>query len=426
MTIFFVLFFILLLMNIPIIFTMGICSIYYLIINNESIIILTQRFFAGSDSFSLMAIPLFIFAGEIMNGCGVTKRIFKFANSLVGFIPGSLAHVNVLASTMFAGISGSTTADVASLGVMEIGGMVDAGFDRSYSTAITASSATIGSIIPPSILMVLYSSITGISCGKLFIAGVIPGLTVAISQMIYAVYKAKKNPEKYDTNNKIEFSKTELLNSFVDAIPALIMPIIIVGGTLSGVFTATESGAIACVYGLIIGIFVYKEFNLKKTINAIIGSCKISGMTMLIVASATCFGYCLAIERFPLHVSQWILGVSANANIVMLLMIVCMLVIGCFMDTTSAAIIMVPIFQPIAASFGIDGIQFGMVMILTFIMGGITPPVGITLYVASAVGKIKLEKLLKEMYPFIGLFLIVLIITAYVPGFSLFLPSLFS
>lgn len=425
MTLMLLLFFILLLLNVPVVFTMGLCSVLYLATHHENLIILTQRIFAGSDSFTLMAIPLFIFAGEIMNECGVTKRIFNFANELVGFIPGSLAHVNVLASTLFAGISGSTTADVASLGVMEVAGMEKEGFDRAYSTAITAASATIGSIIPPSILMVLYSSITGISCGKLFMAGLIPGLLVCFSQMTYAFVQAKRCPSKYNGNTHYTFNLKRLWKSFIDAIPALIMPLIIIGGTLSGVFTATEAGAIAGGYGLLIGIFVYKEFDFKRSVRTIVSACKTSGMTMLIVASATVFGYCLAIEKFPAKVSTLLTGISSDPNILMLLMIFCMLVIGCFMDTTSAAIIMVPIFQPIAASLGIDGIHFGMVMVLTFILGGITPPVGITLYVASAVGKVRFSKLLPEMWPFIIMFILVMFMVAYIPGISLFLPNLF-
>lgn len=362
-------FFLMLLIGVPVAFGVGISSMLYLALNGKDLVILTQRIFAGGDSFTLMAIPLFIFAGEIMNACGVTKRIVGFANELVGFIPGGLAHVNILASMLFAGVSGSTSADVASIGGMLIGSMDEAGFDRDYATAVTAASATIGSIIPPSILMVLYSSITGISVGKLFMAGVIPGI-------------------------------------------------------LSGVFTATEAGAIAGAYGLIIGIFVYKEFTFEGAIKTVLSAARTSGMTMLIVASTTAFGYCLAIEKFPEQVSALLTGISTNPNVLMLLMILAMCVIGMFMDTTSAAIIMVPIFYPIAAAAGIDGIHFGMVMVLTFILGGITPPVGVTLYIATAVAKIKFTNLLKEMWPFIALFIAVLFAVAYCPAICLTIPNM--
>lgn len=390
----------------------------------KDLVILTQRIFAGGDSFTLMAIPLFIFAGEIMNACGVTKRIVGFANELVGFIPGGLAHVNILASMLFAGVSGSTSADVASIGGMLIGSMDEAGFDRDYATAVTAASATIGSIIPPSILMVLYSSITGISVGKLFMAGVIPGILVGVSQMIYAFIKAKKNPAKYDGDVKVKFDFKRMVKSFINALPALVMPLIIIGGILSGVFTATEAGAIAGAYGLIIGIFVYKEFTFEGAIKTVLSAARTSGMTMLIVASTTAFGYCLAIEKFPEQVSALLTGISTNPNVLMLLMIIAMCIIGMFMDTTSAAIIMVPIFYPIAAAAGIDGIHFGMVMVLTFILGGITPPVGVTLYIATAVAKIKFTNLLKEMWPFILLFIAVMFAVAYCPAICLTIPNM--
>lgn len=417
-------FFILLIAGVPVAFDVGIASVIYLFTQHEDLIILTQRIFAGGDSFTLMAIPLFIFAGEIMNVCGVTKRIVGFANEIVGWIPGGLAHVNIFASMIFAGVSGSTSADVASIGGMLIGSMYEAGFDLSYSTAVTAASATIGSIIPPSILMVLYSSITGLSVGKLFMAGIIPGVLIGLSQMIYAYIKARQNPSKYDGKYKVKFNGKRTLKAFIDAVPALIMPLIIIGGILSGVFTATEAGAIAGLYGLLIGIFLYREFTFKSAIQTIINSAKTSGMTMLIVSGATAFGYCLAIEKFPNQVSQLITSVSDNPNVLMLLMIIAMSVIGMFMDTTSAAIIMVPIFFPIAQACGINGVHFGMVMVLTFVLGGITPPVGVTLYIAVAVAKIKLGELMKEMWPFILLFVSLMFMVAYIPRICLLLPNL--
>lgn len=417
-------FFVLLILGVPVAFDVGIASVIYLFSQGEDLIVLTQRVFAGGDSFTLMAIPLFIFAGEIMNACGVTRRIVGFANELVGFIPGGLAHVNIFASMIFAGVSGSTSADVASIGGMLIGSMDEAGFDRAYATAVTAASATIGSIIPPSILMVLYSSITGLSVGKLFMAGVIPGILVGLSQMVFAFYKAKKNPEKYDGNYKVQFHFGRMMKAFLNAIPALIMPLIIIGGILTGIFTATEAGAIAGLYGLLIGVLLYREFTFKGAIHTIISSARTSGMTMMIVSGATAFGYCLAIEKFPNQVSNLITGVSSNPHVLLLLMIVAMTVIGMFMDTTSAAIIMVPIFFPIAKAAGINGVHFGMVMVLTFVLGGITPPVGVTLYIAVAVAKLKLGQLLKEMWPFILLFIAVMMLVAYVPAVCLWLPSL--
>lgn len=416
------LFFLALIIGIPVSFGLGLTSLTYLLTHGMDSIIIPQRMFAGSDSFTLMAIPLFVFSGEIMNRCGVTKRIMDFAQALLGFIPGGLYHVNVFASMLMAGISGSTTADVASEGSMIIPSMEKAGYDRAYATAITAASATIGSIIPPSILMVLYGSITGISIGKLFVSGIVPGVIIGVTQMIYGYYKAKQNPEKYD-GTPIEFTWENLWHSFLDAIPALIMPLIIIGGILTGVFTATEAGAISSAYGLLVGIFVYKEFTSKDIVPTILASARTTGTSMMIVASAMAFSWILAKEGFPSYVAS-ILAMFDNGYVVYTMMILIMVVIGCFMDTTAAAIIMVPIFAPIADSLGLDPVHFGLVMVLTFVFGGITPPVGVTIYVASAVGKVKMKDLLKEMWPFILMFFAVIMLVAFVPSVAMTLPNM--
>lgn len=417
-------FFVLLILNVPVATVMGVASIVYLLIDGKSCLIVVQRMFGGVDSFTLMAIPLYIFAGELMNRCGITRRIFRLASELVGFFPGGLALVNVLASTMFAGISGSTSADVASLGVMEIAGMTEAGYSRPYSTAITCASATIGSIIPPSILMVLYSSLTGVSCGKLFVAGVIPGLLVSLSQMSFCYFKAKRDPINCDGNYRPKFNFTNLLKAAGDAIPALIMPMIIVGGTLSGIFTATEAGAVAGLYGIFVGIFYYKEIDLKDLKESVMSTAVTVGQGSYILAATSAFSYCLAIEQVPNKLGNLILSVSSNPYIVLLMMILVMMLIGCFMDTTAAAIIMVPILEPIAASMGFDPIHFAMVMVLTFIIGGITPPVGATLFIAVSVGKIKFNELVSEIWPLVVLFAAVMFSVAYIPAIATFLPSL--
>lgn len=417
-------FFGLLILGIPVAAVMGISASLCLLSRGADLLTVPQRMFAGADNFTLMAIPLYIFAGEIMNRCGITRRIFNFASELVGFLPGGLALVNVLASTMFAGISGSTSADVASLGVMEIAGMTEAGYSRAYSTAITCASATIGSIIPPSILMVLYSSITGISCGKLFIAGVIPGFLVSFSQMAFCFFKAKTDPENCDGNYRPEFSARRLLRAAGDAVPAMIMPGIIIGGTLSGVFTATEAGAVAGLYGILVGAFYYREFRGKDLYETLTSTAFTVGQSSLIFAATSVFSYCVAILKLPNMLSAWITGLTTNVYLILFLMILAMMIIGCFMDTTPAAIIMVPIFQPLAASLGFDSIHFGIVMVLTFIFGGITPPVGATLFIASSVGKIPLSELVKDMWPLILLFFVVMMLVAYFPPLCTTLPAL--
>ena len=418
------LFFILLFLNVPVATVMGITSVVYLILDGKDLLIVAQRMFAGVDSFTLMAIPLYIFAGEIMNRCGITKRIFNLASEMVGFLPGGLAQVNVLASTLFAGISGSTSADVASLGVMEIAGMNEAGYSRPYSTAVTAASATIGSIIPPSILMVLYSSLTGVSCGKLFVAGVIPGLMVCISQLLFCRFKAMKDPTNCDGNYRPKFNLKRLGNAFLDAVPALLMPLIIVGGTLSGVFTATEAGAVAGLYGILVGIFYFKAIDLKGLLESIKSTAHIVGQGSFIFAATSAFSYCLAIEQVPNKLGKIITGLTSNPYLLMLLIIIVMLIVGCFMDTSAAAIIMVPILEPIAAGIGFNPIHFAMVMVLTFIIGGITPPVGATLFIATSVGNVKFEDLVRDIWPLVALFALVMFAVAYYPPLATFLPSL--
>jgi tripartite ATP-independent transporter DctM subunit len=423
MTLILVTFLMLLVIGVPVAFNLGISVILYLLFSGQQFIIMPQRMFAGADSFTLMAIPLFIFAGEIMNACGITKRIVKFSQSVVGFIAGGLAHVTIIANIIMAGISGSSTADVAALGGMLIPAMANDGYNRAYSSAINAMAAAIGSIIPPSILMILYGSITGISIGSLFVAGFVPGLLIGLGFMIVAYIKAKKNPEQFD-GEKMNFSWKNLMVSFFEAIPALIMPLIIVGGILSGVFTATEAGAVAGLYGILVGIFVFKEIKLKDFPHIILNSASVTGMSMIIVSCAILFSWILAYEGFPMQMANLLTNISSDKNVLLFLMIVIMLIIGCFMDTTSAAIIMVPIFHPIAMSLGLNSVHFGFVMVLTFIMGAVTPPVGISLFVATAIGKVTYGELVKHVWPFLAVMFTVLLATAYIPEIAMFLPRL--
>ena len=415
------LFFLFLIIGVPVAFGLGLSVLAYLFAADKPLVIIAQRVFAGADSFTLMAIPLFIFAGEIMNKCGVTKRIVTFAQACVGFIKGGLAHATIVANIIMAGISGSTTADIAAIGGMLIPSMEKAGYNRAYSTAVNAVAATIGSIIPPSILMILYASITGISIGALFVSGFIPGLLVGLGFMIVAYIYARKNPDEFD-GERIPVSIKNLVHSFTDAIPALIMPLIIVGGILTGFFTATESGAIASFYGALVGFFVYKELKLKDFPEMILHSCTVTGMAMLIVSIAMLFSWNLAMEGFPKAMASLLYATSSSPDVILFLMLAIMLVIGCFMDTTSAAIIMVPIFQPIAASLGFNPIHFGFIMVFTFIIGGVTPPVGITLYVATAIGRVKFADMLKYLWPFLLVLFFILYLVAYVPEVCLFLP----
>ena len=417
------LFLVSLVIGVPVAFGLGASVLAYLLVVDKSFIIIPQRIFAGADSFTLMAIPLFIFAGEVMNKCGVTKRIVGFAEACVGFIAGGLAHAVIVANIIMAGISGSTTADVAAIGGMTIPAMAKAGYNRAYATAVNAAAATIGSIIPPSILMILYGSITGISIGALFVAGFIPGLFIGLGFMVVSYIYAKKNPAEFD-GTRVPITFINLFKSFIDAIPALIMPAIIIGGILTGVFTATEAGAIASLYGVLVGFFVYKEIKLKDFPELVLNSSSVTGMAMLIVSIAMLFSWNLAMEGFPKAMADFLTAISNSPSVILFLMLLIMLIIGCFMDTTSAAIIMVPIFQPISVILGFNQIHFAFVMVLTFIIGGVTPPVGITLFVATAVGKVRFGEILKYIWPYLIVLFFFLFLCAYVPEICLFLPRL--
>ena len=417
------LFLVCLIIGVPVAFGLGISVLVYLFAVDKSFIIIPQRVFAGADSFTLMAIPLFIFAGEIMNKCGVTKRIVSFAESCVGFIAGGLAHAVIVANIIMAGISGSTTADMAAIGGMTIPAMAKAGYNRAYATAVNAAAATIGSIIPPSILMILYGSITGISIGALFVSGFIPGLLIGLGFMVVSYIYAKKAPAEFD-GERVPITLKNLFKSFIDAIPALIMPAIIIGGILTGVFTATEAGAIASLYGVLVGIFVYKEIKLKDFPEVIFNSSSVTGMAMLIVSIAMLFSWNLAMEGFPKAMAEFLKAISSSPSVILFFMLMIMLIIGCFMDTTSAAIIMVPIFQPISVYLGFNQVHFAFVMVLTFIIGGVTPPVGITIFVATAVGKVKFNEMLKYIWAYLIILFFFLFLIAYVPEICLFLPRL--
>ena len=415
-------FFLMLLIGVPVAFGVGISSMLYLALNGKDLVILTQRIFAGGDSFTLMAIPLFIFAGEIMNACGVTKRIVGFANELVGFIPGGLAHVNILASMLFAGVSGSTSADVASIGGMLIGSMDEAGFDRDYATAVTAASATIGSIIPPSILMVLYSSITGISVGKLFMAGVIPGILVGVALMLVAYFSSKKNG--YGQLNKQPFSWGNVARCTKEAIWALVMPVIVLGGIYGGVFTPTEAAGVAAMYGFIVGVFVYKDLKLKDLPQLLMNSAKSTAMVMIIVGAASSFGWILTSARIPDLIASFLVSLTSNKWVLLLIINFFLLIVGCLMDVTASIIILTPIFMPIISQYGINPIHFGIIMVVNLAIGMSTPPLGVNLFVSCGIAKISIEENAKAMIKFLIANLIALLIITFCEPISTFLPKL--
>jgi tripartite ATP-independent transporter DctM subunit len=360
-------------------------------------------------------------AGMIMNSGGITRRLFGFANSLVGHMNGGLAQVNVLASIIFAGMSGSATADSAGLGQVEIKAMVDEGFDKDFSAAVTAASATIGPIIPPSIGMVIYGSIAGVSIAALFIGGLIPGLLSGLALMIINNLVCKKR--KYPRRDRRE-PIVEMLKSFWKAFPPLLTPIIILGGIVLGIFTPTEAAAVASLYAFILGYFVFKEITLRNTINILFEVGKISASIMLIVSTASVFGWVLAHQAIPQQIAKALISTFGNKYLILLVLNILLLILGCFMETVAITLITVPVLSPLLDGAGISKLHFGVVLVLNLTIGLITPPMGMSLYVVSAVAKTTFEMVLREIIPYLIVLIAVLFLITYIPALVTYLPNI--
>ncbi|KYH33111.1 TRAP transporter large permease [Neomoorella mulderi] len=413
---------VLLVLGVPITFSMGFSAVLAFVLGHSPIpwLVIPQRLFVAMDSFPLMAIPLFILAGELMNTGGITSRIVQFASSLVRHIRGGFAHVTIVASMIFAGISGAAAADASAIGAMMVPAMEKSGYDRDYAVAVTASAATIGPIIPPSILMIIYGSITGLSIGGLFLGGFIPGILVGLAFMLVAYIIARKRG--YGSQPRASLS--EVWSSFKGALAALLMPVIILGGILSGVFTATEAGVIAVAYGFIVGLFITRELKFMDIKRILVDSAVVSAVTMLIIAAAQVMGWILAIEQAPRLAVNGLLSLSNNGQVVLMLLLAFLYVLGFFFDGTAAMILLVPLFQPIVAQFGFDPIFFADLVIITILVGCITPPVGITLFISCSIAKVKLTEGSRAIWPFVAAMLAVVALIAFFPSLITFLPNL--
>lgn len=416
-------FFAAMIIGIPIVFVIGLTVVIYLYIAGLPFELLAQRMFVGVDKFVLMAVPFFMLAGNLMNAGGLTRRLIRFSNVLIGNIRGGLAYVNVLASMIFAGITGSATADTSSIGSILIPAMKKEGYDVGFSAAITAASSTMGGIIPPSIPFVIYAVTAGnVSVAGLFMGGIIPGFMIGLAQMLVIRFFYK---EKCPQPVKIErILLKNIPKEARDAILALIMPLIIIGGILSGIFTPTEASALACVYALVISLFVYKEITIADLPKIILSSGLTTGACFLIVAVAAPFGWILTAEMIPLKIMNFILSVTNNPNIILLLIILVLLFLGTFMETIAAIIVITPVLLPLAQQMGLDPIHFGLIVSLGIYIGLTTPPVGICLYIASSIAEISLETITKSILPFIFTSIIVLLLITYIPQIVLWIPGL--
>jgi tripartite ATP-independent transporter DctM subunit len=381
----------------------------------------SQRFYAGLDMFTLMAMPFFIFAGAIMNKSGITHRLVKFSNTLVGHLRGGLAHANIVASIFFSGMTGAAVSDTAAIGTMLIPAMEEDGYDKDFSAAVTAASSIIGPTIPPSNMMVIYGSLMSVSIAGLFAAGFVPGLLIALFLMILSGFISKKRGYPKSGRSSLK----QILLATKEAILPLLMPIIILGGILTGIFTPTEAAAVAVGYAFIIGFFVLRTLKLRDIPDLLYQTGKTTGVVFLIIGSASILGWILTMERVPEAVAAAFLRVSNNPHIILLLILILMLVVGMFMDIAAALIILGPILHPIAVNnLGINPIHFGIIMVLSLNLALMTPPVGACLFVACNISKLSLEALTRAIWPFIVVEVIALFIIAYWADLVLFFPRL--
>ena len=414
---------VLLALGVPIAFCIGLASAVAILMVGPSApwIIVPNSMVNGMDSFPLMAVPFFVLAGDLMNRGGITVRLVNFANLLVGGIRGGLAQTNVVASMLFAGITGSALADTAAIGRILIPAMEREGYDRAYAAAITASSSIIGPVIPPSITMVLFGVTAGVSIGGLFLAGVVPGVLIGVGLMTMAYVTARRRAFPV---REVPVTRRMAWRISRDALIALMMPAIILGGIFGGVMTPTESAAVAVLYAILIGVFVLRELTLRDLGVALLRSGMTTASIMFIVGAARIFADMLGSEQVPGQLALVVLSFSEERWVILLLINVFLLLVGAVMDTSAAIIILVPVLLPVAASIGIDPLTFGIIMCVNLIIGLATPPLGVCLFVASDIARISVERLVATIWPFLLLEIGVLLLITYVPGLATALPRL--
>ncbi|MDR2179702.1 MAG: TRAP transporter large permease [Synergistaceae bacterium] len=418
LTAFFIVF---LMLGVPIAVTLGLACIFAVTVTGAfPVQVLVQKMFNTANSFSLMAIPFFILAGNIMASGGVSRRLVNLAAALFGRTSGGLALVATLASTFFGAVSGSAPATTAAIGGVMIQPMIEKGYDKNFAGAVVAASGTIGLIIPPSLTMVLYGVSTGVSIGDLFLAGIIPGIIICIALMIVeyviSVRRSYRGEEKA--------SREVIAKAFKESVWAILMPVIILGGIYAGVFTPTESAAVAVVYGLIVGLFFYKEISFAELPKLILKSAKSTALLMYLMITADVLSYVLVSEQIPQNIANSILSVSQSAIVVQLIMVVILLIVGTFLNNSAAMVLLAPIFYPIIMSLHIDPLFFGIIMVITLAIGHNTPPVGLCLFIACDIGGLKLEDLVKEIVPLVAVLIVTVVLLNFFPEIILFLPRL--
>ena len=418
MIIFLIAFVILLVIGVPISISIGASAVLGCVSLGYPLVVIGQKMVSGADSFLLIAVPLFILAGNLMNAGKITEKIFDTAKELVGWIPGGLAHSNVVASIIFAGMSGSAVADAGGLGAIEMEAMTKNGYDEDFSGAVTAASSVIGPIFPPSIPLIIYGSVASVSVSERFMGGVIPGILMGVLLMVMIFFYAiKRGYERHP------FRLMALLRQFIFSVPALITPLIILSGFTLGWFTPTEASSVAVVYSLLIALFLYRTLDWKAFKKCLLDSALSSANTLFIIGTSTLFTYVMAMEGISKSMADIILGISSNPYVILLVINVLLLVLGMVMEPGAILTLMLPVLLPIASGLGLNLVHFGVIVVLNLMIGQVTPPFGVCLFVISDVNKIKLEHLYRSILPFLIPLLLTLLLVTYVPGIVTWLPT---
>lgn len=418
MVIFLIAFVLLLVIGVPISISIGASAVLGCLSLGYPLVVIGQKMVSGIDSFLLIAVPLFILAGNLMNAGKITEKIFDTAKEMVGWIPGGLGHANVVASIIFAGMSGSAVADAGGLGAIEMEAMKKNGYDEDFAGAVTAASSVIGPIFPPSIPLIIYGSVASVSVDQLFMGGVVPGLLMGVLLMVMVLYFAIVR--RYERH---PFRLRALIRQFLGSIPALITPVIILCGFVVGWFTPTEASSIAVIYSLLIALFLYRTLDWKSFKKCLKDSAISSANTLFIIGTSTLFTYVMAMEGISRQFADVILGISSNPNVVLLVINVLLLVLGMVMEPGAILTLMLPVLLPIANGLGLDLVHFGVMVVLNLMIGQVTPPFGVCLFVISDVNKLKLERLYRSILPFLVPLILTLILVTYIPGIVTALPN---
>ncbi|MGF6376053.1 C4-dicarboxylate transporter DctM subunit [Clostridiales Family XIII bacterium PM5-7] len=418
-------FVVMLFLNVPIMIALGVSSVgYCMFLSGAPMSMITNVYFTSLDSFTLIAIPFFMLAGDLMMKGGISKRLINLCRALIGGLTGSLGAVTIVASMIFAAVAGSGTATVACIGGITVPEMIKEKYDKGYACAMAATAGALGPIIPPSVAMILYGVACQVSITGMFLGGIIPGFLMAVGLIALNTVLAKKHNWGLSKDSK-EIEIPPIGVAFKEGIWALMVPVIILGGIYGGIVTPTEAAVIACDYALIIGLFVYKEYKIKDIPGIIKGTVETTGTVMLLVACASALGKLLTIESIPVQLAEALVSISSNKIIILLIINVFLLFVGMFMETYAAIILLAPVLLPTVQAIGVDPLHFGLIMVVNLTIGLCTPPVGVNLFVASRIGGAPMEKMFKWLLPCLAVLLVVLLLVTFIPAVSMFLPNLF-